>query len=103
MGLFIGLAVIALIIVTLILIILIVLLKRTAKAAAKSGGKKVAGIGTMQKRLFGRKNSQLEDPLPVVLLSYKADYDETSWIQGFSNTHFISFGKKNLPEKLKIR
>ena len=34
-----------------------------------------SGIVTMQKRLFGRKNSQ-NDPLPVVLLSYKADYDE---------------------------
>ena len=39
------------------------------------------GIATLQKRLFGRKNSQ-EDPLPVVLLSYKADYDETLPIQG---------------------
>ena len=36
---------------------------------------KDSGIVTLQKRLFGRKNSQ-NDPLPVVLLSYKADYDE---------------------------
>ena len=34
-----------------------------------------SGIVTLQKRLFGRKNIQ-NDPLPVVLLSYKADYDE---------------------------
>ena len=34
-----------------------------------------SGTATLQKRLFGRKNSQ-NDPLPVVLLSYKADYDE---------------------------
>ena len=82
---------IACLIVSLILVILVVLLKRTAaknssspskaRAQAKGGG---SGIATLQKRLFGRKNSQADDdPLPVVLLSYKADYDETLPVQGF--------------------
>ena len=39
----------------------------------------------MQKRMFGKaKKSSTEDPLPVVLLSYKADYDELLPIQGCS-------------------
>ena len=90
LGIFIGLAVIAFAIVLLIIINLIVLLKRTknGRSRRKKGKKKSSstasssGIATLQKRLFGRKNSNTEDPLPVVLLSYKADYDETLPIQG---------------------
>ena len=91
LGIFIGLAVIAFAIVLLIIINLIVLLKRTKNGRnRRKKGKKTSysatasslGIATLQKRLFGRKNSNTEDPLPVVLLSYKADYDETLPIQG---------------------
>ena len=86
LGIFIGLAVIAFAIVVLIIINLIVLLKRTKKGKKKSSltAASTSGIATLQKRLFGRKNSNTEDPLPVVLLSYKADYDETLPIQGTS-------------------
>ena len=87
---------IAFAIVLLIIINLIVLLKRTKNGRSRrKKGKKTSssatasssGIATLQKRLFGRKNSNTEDPLPVVLLSYKADYDETLPIQG-TTTYF---------------
>ena len=90
---------IAFAIVLLIIINLIVLLKRTKNGRSRrKKGKKTSssatasssGIATLQKRLFGRKNSNTEDPLPVVLLSYKADYDETLPIQG--TTYFWPFG-----------
>lgn len=80
LGLFIGLSVIACLIVSLILVILVILLKRTAakNTGSKRTKRREGGIATLQRKLFGRKNSQAdEDPLPVVLLSYKADYDET--------------------------
>ena len=78
---------IAFAVVSLILVILVILLRRTATATR--GGRtttseSTSGIATLQKRLFGRKNSQREDPLPVVLLSYKADYDEMLPLQGLA-------------------
>ena len=85
LGLFIGLSVIACLIVSLILVILVILLKRTAAKNTETRSRnrrRVSGIATLQRKLFGRKNSQTEDPLPVVLLSYKADYDETLPLQG---------------------
>ena len=85
LGLFIGLSVIACLIVSLILVILVILLKRTAAKNTETRSRnrrRLSGIATLQRKLFGRKNSQTEDPLPVVLLSYKADYDETLPLQG---------------------
>ena len=58
------------------LVILVILLKRTTAETREKMREKPAekGLATLQKRLFGKTNK--EDPLPVVLLSYKADYDE---------------------------
>ena len=97
LGLFIGLSVIACLIVSLILVILVILLKRTA---AKNTGTK-RSIATLQRKLFGRKNSQAdEDPLPVVLLSYKADYDESlpAILQGlfFIDVTDVTFQRVNV-------
>lgn len=84
------LSIFACVIVTLILAASTFVLSKTIKQFNMQRRKSVAkststGISTMQKRMFGKaKKSSTEDPLPVVLLSYKADYDELLPIQGCS-------------------